>query len=129
MTLSSPIENIRLSERERDSLVQIKRLTGIEHWNVLCRWALCLSLAEGRLPETGPLTPSDSSVEMSWKTLVGETEAAILALLGMERGSRERSALLRRHLMRGVALLHARTQSDPGARRADALRILRALGP
>lgn len=128
MTLTPPMENIRLSEQERDSLVQIKKLTGIEHWNVLCRWAMCLSLAEGPLTEIGRPATSDSSLEMNWKTLVGDTEAAILVLLGMDPGSGERSALLRRHLARGVALLHARMQSDPGSRRADALRVLGVAG-
>ena len=45
--------------------------TGIQNWNVLCRWALCWSLAEPSVP--GGVDPlSDSNVEMDWSTFAGE---------------------------------------------------------
>ena len=44
------IEHIRLSQQARDQLITLKRRTGIAHWNVLCRWALCRSLAEPAPP-------------------------------------------------------------------------------
>ena len=37
------IDHIRLSQQAKDQLIKLKRVTGIEHWNVLCRWALCVS--------------------------------------------------------------------------------------
>ena len=34
------VEHIRLSKQAKNQLIKLKRVTGIEHWNVLCRWAL-----------------------------------------------------------------------------------------
>ena len=31
------LDNIRLSQKAKDQLIRLKRHTGIEHWNVLCR--------------------------------------------------------------------------------------------
>ena len=60
------IEHIRLAQTARDQLVTLKRRTGIAHWNVLCRWALCRSLAEPAPPPAVKLV-LDSSVEMTGK--------------------------------------------------------------
>jgi len=64
------IDHIRLSQQAKDQLIKLKRVTGIEHWNVLCRWALCVSLAESSIPPAAKI-PSDSNVEMSWKVFGG----------------------------------------------------------
>ena len=58
------IETVRIDEQGREQLIRLKRYTGVEFWNVLCRWALCVSLAEptkppfrlfkGRLPSKLP---------------------------------------------------------------------------
>ena len=65
------IEHIRLSQQARDQLITLKRRTGIAHWNVLCRWALCRSLAEPAKPPAIKLT-LDSNVEMNWRTFGGD---------------------------------------------------------
>lgn len=65
------IKQIRLSQQEKERLIRLKAKTGISQWNILCRWALCLSLANPTIP-TGPEIPSDSNVEMSWLTFSGE---------------------------------------------------------
>ena len=44
------LETVRLSQRGKEQLIKLKRVTGIKQWNVLCRWALCVSLAD---PTTG----------------------------------------------------------------------------
>lgn len=74
------IDTIRLSEKQKQQLITLKRKTGIENWNVLCRWALCLSLADPTVPPKEDI-PSDSNVEMTWKTLGGDTHEVYLALL------------------------------------------------
>ena len=38
--------SLRFSQVARDQLARLKRHTGIEHLNVLARWALCTSLSE-----------------------------------------------------------------------------------
>jgi DNA sulfur modification protein DndE len=105
------IETIRISVQGREQLSRLKRYTGIEHWNVLCRWAFCVSLAEPtRPPETKQ--KSDSAVEMTWKTFGGPYAEIYWALLE-ERCYREGISLeqerlaeqFRLHLHRGAELL------------------------
>lgn len=65
------IKQIRLSNAAKDKLSRLKGKTGIQNWNVLCRWAFCYSLKEGTIP-TDIVIESDSNVEMSWITFAGE---------------------------------------------------------
>ena len=74
------IETIRLSEKQKQQLSILKRKTGVTNWNVLCRKALCLSLAENTVPPLEEI-PSDSNVEMSWKVFAGEYSDVYLAIL------------------------------------------------
>ena len=61
-------KQFKLSQPEKEKLIRIKSRTGIQNWNILCRWALCWSLKEESIP--GGVDPqSDSNVEMSWITL------------------------------------------------------------
>ena len=65
------IKHFKLSQPEKERLIRIKTRTGIQNWNILCRWALCWSLAEPTTP--GGVDPlSDSNVEMEWGTFAGE---------------------------------------------------------
>ena len=74
------VEYIKLSQQAKDQLIRLKRLTGIEHWNVLCRWALCVSFAEQSIP-TDVKSPADSNVEMSWKVFGGRYADLYITLL------------------------------------------------
>lgn len=65
------IKQIRLSNTAKDKLSRLKGKTGIQNWNVLCRWAFCFSIKEGTIP-TDIEIASDSNVEMSWITFAGE---------------------------------------------------------
>ena len=65
------IKQVRLSQRSKDQLSRLKSKTGIKNWNILCRWALCYSLAEGTIPTDVPIV-SDSNLEMSWYTFGGD---------------------------------------------------------
>ncbi len=78
--MANTIDTIRLSEKQKQQLVRLKTKTGIENWNVLCRWALCMSLAEETVPPVEDI-PSDSNVEMSWKVFAGEYADIYLAVL------------------------------------------------
>ena len=40
------IKQVRLSNQAKEQLIRLKTRTGIQQWNILCRWALCLSLKE-----------------------------------------------------------------------------------
>lgn len=105
------IDTLRLSERGRDQLVKLRRTTGIKHWNALCRWALCVSLADPR-PVGGSRLIADSNVELSWKVLTGDWGDVYLALLvqraavdGVDSDHKQLGMLLRRHVHRGIELL------------------------
>lgn len=108
------IENIRLPQQCKDQLSRLKRITKIEQWNILCRWALTLSLAEkNNPPKERPAT--DSSIDINWKTFTGDKGAIYYALLvdrchqeGLEIKSENLTWLLRRHLVRGIGYLTSR---------------------
>jgi len=111
-----PLEHIRLSEQARDQLIKLKRFTGIQHWNVLCRWAFCVSLAEPTVPSPVRI-PSDSSVEMTWKVFGGAYEEIYLALLkercqrdGLGTSDEILATQFRLHLHRGISYLAADRQ-------------------
>ncbi|TLG01816.1 DNA sulfur modification protein DndE [Nocardia cyriacigeorgica] len=106
-----PIETIRLSKQARDQLTTLRRRTGIEHWNTLCRWALCRSLAEEARPPAAKI-PADSNLEMSWRTFAGPHGALYWALLrhrchtdGLPLDDETLAQQFRLHLHRGIGYL------------------------
>jgi DNA sulfur modification protein DndE len=107
------IDHIRLSQQAKDQLIKLKRVSGIEHWNILCRWALCVSLAENSVPPRAKI-PADSNVEMSWRVFGGRYADLYLALL-KERCLRDKldtdaetlGQQFRLHLHRGISYLAA----------------------
>ena len=110
------LEHIRLSQQARDSLVKLRRYTGIPHWNSLCRWAFCLSVAESSPPAPAKI-PADSSVEMTWKTFGGAYADLYWALLrerchrdGLELTEENLATQFRLHLHRGIGYLAAHRQ-------------------
>ena len=105
------VEHIRLSKQAKNQLIKLKRATGIEHWNVLCRWALCLSLSEQGIPATARI-PADSNVEMSWKVFGGRYADLYMALLkercvrdGLGTDPEMLARQFRLHLHRGISYL------------------------
>ncbi len=105
------IDSIKLSEKQKQQLMRLKTKTGIDNWNVLCRWALCLSLAEETIPPYEDI-PSNSNVEMSWKVFAGEYADVYLAVL-REAYKKQSSQLqgvsfgefLKLHINRGVSFI------------------------
>lgn len=105
------LEIVRLSQPAKDRLVRLKRTTGITQWNVLCRWALALSLKDPSTPLVKEIV-TDSNVEMSWKTFTGQHGDIYLALLkqrcvtdGEEPTEENVANTLSVHLHRGVGYL------------------------
>ena len=110
------IEHIRLSQRAKDQLIKLKRVTGVENWNILCRWALCISLAERSVPPPAKI-PADSNVEMSWKVFGGRyadlylgilKERCLLDALGTDPETLAQQ--FRLHLHRGISYLASNKQ-------------------
>lgn len=105
------IENVRVSEKAKIQLITLKRRTGIQNWNVMCRWALCVSLKEKSEPPKEDLG-ADSSIEMTWKTFSGGQDQVYLALIQqratvagipLEKGPLYQ--YFRLHLHRGISYL------------------------
>ncbi|MPY33412.1 DNA sulfur modification protein DndE [Streptomyces adustus] len=110
------VDIVRLSQPARDRLVYLKRTTGITQWNVLCRWALLLSLKDASTPLVKDIV-TDSNVEMSWKTFAGAHGDLYLALLkqrcvaiGEEPTDDNVQRILTVHLHRGIGYLGADKQ-------------------
>ncbi|EGQ7686068.1 TPA: DNA sulfur modification protein DndE [Vibrio parahaemolyticus] len=74
------IETVRLSEKAKGQLITVKKNTKIDNWNVLCRWALMLSLKEESIPPHEDIV-TNSNVEMTWKVFGGEFSDIYLAML------------------------------------------------
>lgn len=109
--MQPPVDRIKLSQSAKDQLVKLKRITKIPTWNVLCRWALCRSLAEPSIPSPVPI-PADSNLEMTWQVLGGPI-ANQLAIALKQRCHTDNlgtepdtlATQLRLHLHRGIGYL------------------------
>lgn len=107
-----PPETIHLSADAKQQLMRLKRRTGIKHWNVLCRWGLCRSLAEAT-PVPPQRIPADSNVEMTWRTFAGPWGDVLWALTvahcaaaGIATDYETVNQQLRLHIHRGVGYLY-----------------------
>jgi DNA sulfur modification protein DndE len=109
--MENPIERIRLSTTAKEQLIKLKRITKIEQWNILCRWAFCCSLAEPSIPSPVPIS-ADSNVEMTWNVFGGEIADILLLALkkrcdrdGLETNQATLKTQFRLHLHRGIGYL------------------------
>lgn len=105
------IKQVRLSNQAKDQLIRLKTKTGITQWNILCRWAFCLSLKQPS-PPTPIDVPADSNVEMTWQVFGGEAHELYLALLkercvrdGLGTADDVLARQFRLHLHRGISYL------------------------
>lgn len=103
------IDVVRVSEKAKNQLLTLKRRTGIQQWNVLCRWALVASLAERTIPPHEEIV-TDSNVEMSWKTFAGSLDEALTAVVRQRAyedkvGDDQLAQFFKIHLHRGIAYL------------------------
>ncbi len=119
--MEPPVDRIRLSQTAKDQLIKLKRVTKVEQWNVLCRWAFCRSLAESTIPSPVPI-PADSNVEMSWRVFGGELSDVLLIALKQrchqDNLGTEREILatqFRLHLHRGIGYL----AGDPNLKKVE----------
>lgn len=74
------IDRIRLTAAAKIQLSTLKRKTGIEHYNALCRHALCVSLANTSMPPEEDLN-FNGGIEIDWRTFTGGHEAMYLNLI------------------------------------------------
>ena len=115
--MTAIIERVRISAAGKQQLSTLKRRTGIEHYNVICRHALCASLANATRVPAETLQFS-GGLEIDWNTFAGEAEATLTNLLVVRAVSEEGNSsptavrtVLQAHLHRGLAYL----VSDPNS--------------
>ena len=105
------IKQVRVSTQAKEQLIRLKIRTGIAHWNVLCRWAFCLSLRQPSPPAALDVA-ADSNVEMSWPVFGGDAHEIYLAMLkercerdGLGSSDEVSARQFRLHLHRGISHL------------------------
>jgi DNA sulfur modification protein DndE len=110
--MKPPVEHVRVSAKGKDILTKIKRHTGLEHWNEICRIALCRSLSDPNPPTKLDRT-RDISIDMEWKTFAGPLHEELASLTihrarkdGIDLSCKDAlSEYFRAHLERGIAHL------------------------
>ena len=112
------MDRVRLSAGAKNQLATLKRRTGIEHNNALCRHALCMSLAN---PSPPPLETFvfAGGIEIDWRTFTGGYEALYYNLLVVRLAIEGRKVTeeairdtLTQHVHRGLSYLVSRREDD-----------------
>jgi DNA sulfur modification protein DndE len=105
------IERVKLSATAKQQLITMKRRTGIEHYNIICRHALMLSMAsDNTLPAENH--SMSGGLEIDWRVFAGDAADTYLNLLAM-RAKLDRGVVtpetirstLTAHVHRGLSLL------------------------
>lgn len=107
-----PVDHVRISTKAKEILIRMKKRTGLEHWNEICRFAYCRSLANPT-PPAQTLINSNVAIDIEWKTFAGQFQNEITAITMMRAAkdnidlcNREAiSQYFRAHLERGIASL------------------------
>ena len=107
--MKAPVEHVKVSAKGREILIKVKRITGLEHWNEICRMALCRSLAIPSSPTKRSKT-EDSNIDMDWKTFAGQFHQEFAAITIMRAhkdkvnitNKAELAEYFRDHLERGI---------------------------
>lgn len=110
--MKPPVEHVRVSAKGKDILIKIKRNTGLEHWNEICRIALCRSLVNPTPPPKFERS-GESSIDIEWKTFAGQYQKELAALTiiravkdGVDTSKKDMiSDYFRSHIERGIASL------------------------
>lgn len=112
------MERVKLSATARSQLLTLKRRTGIEHNNAICRHALCISLANPSIPPEETFSFA-GGLEIDWRTFTGGQEALYINLVIarlLKDGKRASDEAIRQalvlHVHRGLSYLTNRRDSD-----------------
>jgi DNA sulfur modification protein DndE len=112
------MERIKLNAAARNQLTTLKRRTGIEHNNAICRHALCISLANPSVPPDENFS-FGGGIEIDWRTLTGGQDALYYNLLAVRlrsEGKRVNDDSIRQtfvlHVHRGLSYLVSRREED-----------------
>lgn len=110
--MKPPVEHVRVSAKGKEILIKVKKRTGLEHWNEICRLALCISLANPNHAVDNTRN-TDSALDIEWKTFAGQYHEELTALVFL-RAQKDGVKFInkdsimnyfRAHLERGIASL------------------------
>tara|TARA_B100000925_G_scaffold178492_1_gene134720 strand:- start:296 stop:676 length:381 start_codon:yes stop_codon:yes gene_type:complete len=111
------IDILRTSSNVKSSLTRIKTLTGISNWNIICRWAFCLSLKQTSLPRE--VEEKLDGVEIDYDTLVGKNKSIYTQLLinnlvthNVAVDKKNLTKYLYAHVNRGVNIIYTNKLKD-----------------
>ncbi len=112
------IDRLRLTAAAKNQLITLKRKTGIEHYNALCRHALCLSLANPTIPPAEEFN-FNGGIDIDWRTFTGGNENLYLNLILMRLLSDDlpinvenARQMMCRHVHRGLSYLASKAEQD-----------------
>lgn len=112
------MERVKLTSTARNQLATIKRRTGIEHNNAICRHALCISLANPSVPPDENFAFA-GGLEIDWRTLTGGQDdlyTNLLIVRLLSEGKRISEDSIRQvfllHVHRGLSYLMSRRDDD-----------------
>ncbi len=121
------MERVKLTSTARNQLATIKRRTGIEHNNAICRHALCISLANPSVPPDENFAFA-GGLEIDWRTLTGGQDdlyTNLLIVRLLSEGKRVSEDAIRQvflqHVHRGLSYLVSRREEDLLAELASTL--------
>jgi len=111
------IDTLKTSSNLKNSLTRIKTITGISNWNVICRWALCLSLKQNSLPRE--VDEKLDGVEIDYDVLVGKNKTIYTQLLinnlqthQVEINKKNLTKYLNAHVNRGANIIYTNKLKD-----------------
>jgi DNA sulfur modification protein DndE len=112
------IDRIRLTATAKNQLMTLKRKTGLEHNNSICRYAFCLSLENNSIPPQEILN-FNGGLEIDWRTFTGGNEDLYLNLAifrvfqdGDEVGEENIRGSVISHVHRGLSFLASKTDVE-----------------
>ena len=105
------IETLRTTSNIKNILVRLKSITGVQYWNVVCRWGLCTSLKQSTLPRL--VEEKLDGVEIDFDVFVGKNKIIYTQLLlnnlkkhNVELTKDNIYKYLYAHVNRGVSILY-----------------------
>ena len=106
------LDTVRTTLGVKHTLNRLKQLTGIETWNVLCRWAFCLSIKQENLPRE--IEETLDGIEIDYEVFAGKNRDIYTQLLinnvlkyKIEINKRNLSKYLYAHINRGVNIMYS----------------------